>query len=106
LASNHSRVQTFPWAIGLRELKAAVESSEKLQAPAEAQRNDKLHEQIAWLQYENALGKVWRTANRKLDELRKDTDRDKAALARPAARSSSNRPATRTSHCTLHGSRA
>jgi TnpA family transposase len=37
-------------AIGLHELKAAVESNEKLQAPAEAQRNDKLHEQISWLQ--------------------------------------------------------
>lgn len=36
--------------IGLRELKAAVESNEKLQLPAEAQRNDKLHEQISWLQ--------------------------------------------------------
>jgi hypothetical protein len=37
-------------AIGLRELKAAVESNEKIEAPAEAQRNDKLHEQISWLQ--------------------------------------------------------
>jgi len=37
-------------------------------------------------QYENALGKVWRTAGRKLDELRKDTDRDKAALARLGVR--------------------
>ncbi|MGB0091079.1 MAG: hypothetical protein WBP81_00840, partial [Solirubrobacteraceae bacterium] len=36
--------------IGLRELNAAVESNDKLQAPAEAQRNDKLHEQISWLQ--------------------------------------------------------
>lgn len=36
--------------IGLAKLRAAVESDEKLAAPAEASRNDELHKQISWLQ--------------------------------------------------------
>ncbi|MCA1678308.1 MAG: Tn3 family transposase, partial [Actinobacteria bacterium] len=36
--------------IGLAELRAAVASDQKLAAPAEASRSDKLHEQISWLQ--------------------------------------------------------
>ena len=45
--------------IGLERLKAAVESNQKLQAPAEAQRNDKLHEQISWLQ--KTAGRILRS---------------------------------------------
>ena len=45
--------------IGLRELEAAAQSDAKLQAPAEAQRNDKLHEQISWLQ--KTAGRILRT---------------------------------------------
>ena len=37
-------------------------------------------------QYERALGHVWRTTDRRLDELRKATDRDKATLARLGVR--------------------
>ena len=64
LAAHHAGEQTVEIAeiergIGLDRLKAAVESNQKLQAPAEAQRNDKLHEQISWLQ--KTAGRILRS---------------------------------------------